>query len=141
MLFCTLSYFQFGRSHKTGFPSATHPSLPSRRLSKLSGALRARSLLNVSPAGAPQYPPTWRSGMVGHLALCNGFSTRSSEYDSSLSVSNICVIRCPLQPHAASFHRALYCVTSAALLPPARRPSVIFRVGFGRQKCRDGLFA
>ena len=59
--------------------------------------------------------------VVGHRALCNGFSTRSSEFIRHFPTSALfqCMPRGP-QPRVTSCNEALYCIPSAALLPPVR---------------------
>ena len=122
--FVTFSYFQFGRSRKTGFSSATR-----RSSSTLGRCGRAPSSTLQRFTGRRSSDPSSRlplwlcSGLVvvGHRALCNGFSTRSSEFIRHFPTSALFqyMPRGP-QPRVTSCNEALYCIPSAALLPPVR---------------------
>ena len=98
-------------------------------------ALRARALLplplllNVSPAGATQklnILPSW--GIIVCFEQWIGFSTRSSENIQHFPISILC--QCMPQPNVTSFNEALYCVTSAALLPSSIRPWTVVRPSY-----------
>ena len=128
MLFCTLSPFVTFPSRTSS--SAAHAKLvflplysfPSARL-----ALRARSfhrpaLLNILRLFSPG------TLEVRLRALCNGFLTNLSEYQSSLSVFGI--IQCLPQPHATSFHKALYVLCNFCSATSIRPSSVRHILGW-----------